>query len=169
MSNRQIQFRIHESSPLESHSLESRNLGIDLNQLLDLFQAGAFWAQNRHIEDLALAIAHSHPVVTVWDGERLIGFARATSDWVYRAMIWDVVIHPDYRGTGLGRKLVETVLSHPAINQVERVYLTTTHHQQFYERIGFQANGSTTMVLNNHRSDPLNTTALGQSQNQLLT
>jgi N-acetylglutamate synthase-like GNAT family acetyltransferase len=79
----------------------------------------------------------------------MIGFARATSDGIYRASIWDVVIHPKYQGSGLGRKLVQTVLSHPKMCRVERVYLMTTHQQKFYERIGFEYNSSTTMVLHN--------------------
>lgn len=123
---------------------------IDLNQILQLLQVGAFWAKSRSREKMEIAIANSNPVVTVWDNERIIGFARATSDGVYRAGIWDVVIHPDYRGWGLGRKLVETVLTHPDVNRVERVYLTTTNQQSFYERIGFETNSSTTMVLYNH-------------------
>jgi N-acetylglutamate synthase-like GNAT family acetyltransferase len=121
----------------------------DLIQLRDLFQKAAFWACDRPLEDMAVAIAHSHPVVTAWDQEHLIGFARATSDGIYRATIWDVVIHPDYQGAGLGRKLVETVLGHPHMHRVERVYLMTTHQQRFYERIGFQENQTTTMVLFN--------------------
>jgi N-acetylglutamate synthase-like GNAT family acetyltransferase len=124
---------------------------IDFQQLQQLFSLSAFWAQNRSIEDLTIAIENSDPVITLWDGERLIGFARATSDGIYRATIWDVVIHPEYRGVGLGSKLVETVLSHPRMSRVERVYLMTTHKQEFYERIGFQCNSSTTMVLHNHQ------------------
>jgi ribosomal protein S18 acetylase RimI-like enzyme len=120
-----------------------------LQQLQGLFQVATFWAQDRRIEDLVVAIANSKPVISAWDQEHLIGFARATSDGVYRATIWDVVIHPDYRRSGLGRKLVETMLAHPYMNQVERIYLMTTHQQRFYERIGFQPNSSTTMVLNN--------------------
>jgi ribosomal protein S18 acetylase RimI-like enzyme len=125
---------------------------IDLDQLQELFNLTAFWAKNRSIEDLSIAIANSDPVISAWDGERLIGFARATSDVIYRATIWDVIIHPNYRGAGLGRKLVETVLSHPRVNRVERVYLMTTHQQRFYEKIGFQSNSSTTMVLQNQPS-----------------
>ncbi len=121
----------------------------ELIQLQALFEVASFWAKKRRIEDLSIAIANSNPVVSVWDKDRLIGFARAISDGIYRATIWDVVIHPDYRGAGLGRKLVETVLSHPRINRVERVYLMTTHQQRFYERIGFASNSSTTMVLYN--------------------
>jgi len=122
---------------------------IDLDQLQKLFNLAAFWANNRSLEDLSIAIANSNPVIAVWDEQELIGFARATSDGVYRATIWDVVIHPEYQGSGLGSKLVETVLSHPCIHRVERVYLMTTHQQKFYQRIGFQQNSTTTMVLYN--------------------
>ena len=125
---------------------------VDFSQLQVLFKATAFWARERKLEDLQIAIANSNPVVTVWDNRRLIGFARATSDGIYRAGIWDVVVHPDYQGMGLGRKLVETVLSHPHVSKVERVYLTTTYQQSFYERIGFVRNDTTTMVLYNSQS-----------------
>lgn len=126
-----------------------------LQQLIDLFQRAAFWASDRTPQAMKIAIAHSHPVVSVWDQDRLIGFARATSDGVYRATIWDVVIDPDYQGAGLGRKLVETVLSHPHISHIERVYLMTTHQQAFYQRIGFQENQTTTMVLFQQDIEPV--------------
>jgi ribosomal protein S18 acetylase RimI-like enzyme len=137
MNYPQIQFSEHRLSE------------INLYKLQELFNLAAFWAKGRSIEDLSIAIANSDPVITIWDGEKLIGFARATSDCIYRATIWDVVIHPDYRGTGLGRKLVESVLTHPRLRKVERVYLMTTNQQEFYEKIGFQCNHSTTMVLYN--------------------
>lgn len=125
----------------------------DLEQLRTLFEQAAFWAAGRRPEDLATAISHSCPVVTAWHGELLIGFARATSDGVYRATIWDVVVHDDYQGAGLGRKLVETVLSHPHMSSVERVYLMTTNQQRFYQRVGFSENTTTTMVLLNQPID----------------
>jgi len=124
---------------------------VDVSQVQHLLAIGAFWASQRTLSDLETAIQHSEPVVTAWDGERLIGFARATSDWVYRAVLWDVVIHPEYRGQGLGRTLVTTLLAHPSINQVERVYLMTSSQQGFYERLGFTENLTTTMVLFNRQ------------------
>ncbi|HTL88809.1 MAG TPA: GNAT family N-acetyltransferase [Leptolyngbya sp.] len=123
-----------------------RKSQIDLTQLQTLFQLAAFWASDRQPEDLAIAIKNSDPVISAWDGDRLIGFARATSDGIYRATIWDVVVHPDYQGAGLGRKLVQTVLSHPQVSRVERLYLMTTNQQEFYKRIGFEVNPTTTMV-----------------------
>lgn len=142
MDNRHIQFRdglAEADQPVTSTVLQ---------KLQRLFQVGAFWAGERRLEDWEIAIANSYPIISAWDRQELIGFARATSDGIYRAMIWDVVIHPDYRGQGLGRQLVQTLLAHPRMNRVERIYLTTTHQQSFYEHIGFVSNSSTTMVLN---------------------
>ena len=134
MDHRQIRF-------------SDRHEEVDLGQLQRLLRIGTFWAKERTLEKLAIAIANSSPVVTIWDCDRLIGHARATGDGIYRATIWDVVIDPDYRGAGLGRKLVKMVLAHPNICNVERVYLMTTHQQEFYKHIGFDQNASTTLVL----------------------
>ncbi len=125
---------------------------VDLVQLQALFNQVAFWASGRSLEDLQTAIDHSDPIVTAWDGDHLVGFARATSDGVYRATIWDVVVNPSYQGAGIGRTLVQTLITHPRLSRVERTYLMTTNQQKFYERIGFEENQSTTMVLH---SQPL--------------
>lgn len=160
MDNRHIQFRDGLTEAGQQVT------PFELLKLQRLFQVGAFWAGERRLEDWAVAIAHSYPIISVWDHEELIGFARATSDGIYRAMVWDVVIHPDYRGQGLGRQLVQTLLAHPHMNRVERIYLTTTHQQSFYEHIGFVCNSSTTMVLN-QQGDALSA-ALEHSQPEVL-
>ena len=120
---------------------------VNFEQLQELFNLSAFWAQDRTIKDLETVISNSNPVVTVWDGGKLIGFARANSDGIYRATIWDVVIHQDYQGRGLGAELIKIMLSHPLLAKVERVYLMTTYQQKFYQRMGFVENQTTTMVL----------------------
>jgi ribosomal protein S18 acetylase RimI-like enzyme len=127
--------------------LRDRREDVDYQQLMALYEKAAFWARDRRQEDLEIAIANSKPVITAWDDDLMMGFARATSDGIYRATIWDVVVHPDYQGAGIGRKLVETILSHPQVSRVERVYLMTTNQQRFYEKIGFEENATTTMVL----------------------
>ncbi|MEH1834952.1 MAG: GNAT family N-acetyltransferase [Nostoc sp.] len=144
MNKSQIQFSEHIR-----YAGGERKFEIDLYQLQELLNVSAFWAKGRSIDDLGIAIANSEPVISVSDRDQLIGFARATSDGIYRATIWDVVIHPEYQSSGLGSNLVKTVLSHPRMRWVERVYLMTTYQQGFYEKIGFQPNTTTTMVLHN--------------------
>jgi ribosomal protein S18 acetylase RimI-like enzyme len=128
-----------------------RRAEIDLHQLQALLNKSTFWAIDRQIEDLKIALDRSDPVISAWDEDNLVGFARATSDGIYRATIWDVVVDPDYQRLGLGSKLLEKVLAHSSMMRVERIYLTTTHQQSFYERLGFIVNSSTTMMLDRSR------------------
>lgn len=46
-------------------------------------------------------VASVHLIIQRADGndtERMIGSARATSDHVFNATIWDVVVDPEYQG-----------------------------------------------------------------------
>ena len=106
-----------------------------LQRLLDQH---AFWAQGRSLGDLRRMLAGSAAVVSLWRGRRLVGFGRASSDDVFRAVLWDVVIPEDLQGQGLGRQLVEALLNTPQLQGVERVYLMTTNSAGFYEQLGFQ-------------------------------
>ena len=106
-----------------------------LQRLLDQH---AFWAQGRSMGDLRRMLAGSAAVVSLWRGRRLVGFGRASSDGVFRAVLWDVVIPEDLQGQGLGRQLVEALLNTPQLQGVERVYLMTTNSAGFYEQLGFQ-------------------------------
>jgi ribosomal protein S18 acetylase RimI-like enzyme len=106
-----------------------------LQRLLDQH---AFWAQGRSLGDLRRMLAGSAAVVSLWRGRRLVGFGRASSDGVFRAVLWDVVIPEDLQGQGLGRQLVEALLNTPQLQGVERVYLMTTNSAGFYEQLGFQ-------------------------------
>ena len=58
MDNRHIRF-------------SDRHEEVDLEQLQSLLKIGAFWAKERTLEGLAIAIANSKPVVTVWDSEKI--------------------------------------------------------------------------------------------------
>lgn len=126
--------------------LSTKKQDIPLDALHALFNEGAFWAQNRTASDLQHMLHMSDPVVSAHLGDRLVGFARATGDGVYRAVIWDVVVSPTLQGQGVGRRMVEELLNHPHMQYVERVYLMTTFKQGFYEKLGFTRNNSTTMV-----------------------
>ena len=110
-----------------------------LQRLLDQH---AFWAQGRSLPQLRRMLAGSAAVVSLWRGRRLVGFARASSDGLFRAVLWDVVIPEDLQGQGLGRQLVEALLQTPGLRQVERVYLMTTNSAGFYRQLGFELEAS---------------------------
>lgn len=108
-----------------------------LRQLQQLFDAHTFWAGGRSRQQLRRLLAGSPVVVSLWQGGRLVGFGRASSDGVCRAVLWDVVVAGDLQGLGLGRRVVEALLQAPELRGVERVYLMTTNSAGFYEQLGF--------------------------------
>ena len=109
-----------------------------LIKLQRLLQKHAFWAGQRSLPDLKRMLAGSTVTVSLWRGKRMVGFGRAHSDGLHRAVLWDVVVAGDLQGKGLGRRVVEALLTTPTIRDVERVYLMTTNSSGFYKQLGFE-------------------------------
>ena len=118
-----------------------------LQQLQQLLDAHSFWARGRSKRELSRMLAGSQALISAWQGSRLVGFGRATSDGVFRAVLWDVVVAGDHQGRGLGRRIVEALLQEPALQGIERTYLMTTNSAGFYEQLGFTAVESQRLML----------------------
>ena len=75
----------------------------------------------------------------MYEGQRQIGLARVVSDYAIFAYLCDVFIHEEYRGRGLGKWLIETVLSHPDLKGLRRWTLATRDAHGLYRQYGFEA------------------------------
>jgi len=71
------------------------------------------------------------------DGD-VIAAARVLTDYVCYAMVYDVIVHADRRGEGVGRLLVEGVTTHPRLDDVDPSLLAREGLVAFYERCGFE-------------------------------
>lgn len=121
---------------------------LGINQVRSLFDAHSFWAQGRSRRALVRMLLGSCSVVSAWEGGRLVAIGRATSDGVFRAVLWDVVVAEEHQGRGLGRLIVQALLASPPVAASERVYLMTTNSSGFYERLGFSGtHGQQLLVL----------------------
>lgn len=67
----------------------------------------------------------------------LAGFARAVTDRAVFAYLADVFVLLEHRGQGLGVWLIETMLGHPELQGLRRVFLVTEDAHGLYERFGF--------------------------------
>lgn len=69
---------------------------------------------------------------------RLVAFARVVGDGIYKATIFDVIVAPDQRGTGLGQYVMDAVMAHPEVASVRHVELQCKPElDEFYRRWGF--------------------------------
>ena len=108
-----------------------------INQLIRLFHNNTSWAQYRSKKGIREMLAGSKVVVSGWYGENLVGFGRATTDEIYRAVLWDIVVDKKYENHGIGSKIINSILSNQLVSKVERIYIMTTHCEKFYLKMNF--------------------------------
>ena len=118
----------------------STDRDLDLYELEELCNAVG-WAR-RPIRKVKKAIQHSYLVITMWEQRgarrRLIGFSRATSDHAFNATIWDVVVHPDFQGRGLGKELMRQLIKKLRSEDISNVTLFADPQVvEFYKGLGF--------------------------------
>ena len=118
-----------------------------IGKLQALLNENTFWAKERKTSELKIMLAHSIAIVSIWRKDRLIGFGRATSDHIYRAVLWDIVIANDMQGLGLGKIVLKSILSSKYIKKIQKVYLMTTYGSEFYEQLGFKINSNQSLML----------------------
>ena len=122
-----------------------------LEQLQFLFNQNTLWAKDRSIDQIKKMLANSNVIITLWSKNNLIGFGRATTDQVYRAVLWDIVISKDVQRVGLGKVIVEELLKDKKINSAEKVNLMTTDSKEFYKQLGFKININQNLMMLNQR------------------
>lgn len=97
--------------------------------------------------DLATALSdyNTTDVVICMDDDKLVGIAMMAKYKVvsgHKGMIEDVVVSSDYRGQGIGRKLMEKLLEKAEKSKLDDVLLFSGHHRteaiSLYKSLGFK-------------------------------
>jgi GNAT superfamily N-acetyltransferase len=114
-----------------------------VHDLLALYRA-EWWTRARRLEDVRRMLDGSDLVVGFCRPEGgLVAFARVLTDGVFKAIIFDVIVHPGVRGRGLGRRLIERIITHPSIRDVRHLELYCLPEMiPFYEKWGFSTDVS---------------------------
>lgn len=99
-----------------------------------LYQQADWWPERS--EDAIAEVIANGPAVGAWDGDRLVGFARAVTDGRFRAYIEDVVVDASHRRSGCGTALLAALQSELAGIDVVSLFCHRDH-ADFYERAGF--------------------------------
>jgi len=100
------------------------------------FLTTSYWATGRTIETVRRSIESSMPF-GVYKGDQQVGFARVITDYSTFAWIADVFILDSFRGQGLGKWLMEVIISHPELQGFRRWVLATKDAHELYRKFGF--------------------------------
>ena len=108
----------------------------DADAIHDYLSRESYWAQGRSRETVIKSIANS-VCFGVLHGAEQAGFARVITDKATFAYLADVFIVPAQQGQGLGKWLMECILSHPELQGLRRWSLVTQDAHNLYARHGF--------------------------------
>ncbi len=106
-------------------------------ELRDLFRYTR-WGKSRSLEQIERMLAGTSLCFSARSGGKLVAFSRVLTDFVFRASLWDILVHPEHQGQGIGSKLLEYALSHPAIRGIPVVVTFASEMVPFLTKLGFR-------------------------------
>lgn len=124
---------------LNHMDIDIRNELPTSDQFWKLFQSTG-WNDNYQLspEQLAQALCSSWFALSAYDGDKLVGFGRLVSDGVMHAMIYELIVLPEYQGQGIGGKILDELVRKCKKAYIRDIQLFCARGKRvFYEKRGF--------------------------------
>ena len=116
------------------------NAPVTAEVVADIFRASGI---RRPVDDLPRIqkmLDHANLTITAWDGEQLVGIARALTDFSFCCYLSDLAVDKAYQRQGIGKELVRRVQE--AIGEESMLLLLAAPEaMDYYPHIGFQKVG----------------------------
>ncbi len=109
---------------------------LDIDAIHEFLSSKAYWCLNIPKDKVQTAIQNSF-CFGVYQDKKQIGFARIITDFSTIAYVGDVYILEEYRGKGLSKWLMETVMNHPNLRDLRRWILLTGDAHGLYRQFGW--------------------------------
>jgi GNAT superfamily N-acetyltransferase len=108
---------------------------LDLN-VIHSFLTDCYWAKGIPFEVVARSIQNSL-CFGVYTQDKQVAFARVISDFATYAYVGDVFVLESFRGHGLGKWMMESIMQHPRLQGLRRWSLVTNDAHDLYAQFGF--------------------------------
>ena len=105
-------------------------------QIVELYDNAGLPRPTQDHERIAAMYANSNLVITVWKNEKLVGICRCITDWVWSCYLADLAVDPDYKKSGIGKKLID-ITQEKVGEQVMILLLSVPTAMEYYPKVGF--------------------------------
>lgn len=110
---------------------------LDVKLIHRFLSTEAYWSKGIPMERVQQSIRNALNFGVYHNG-RQVGYAKIISDFSTVAYLGDVFILPEYRGRGLSKKLLETIMQHPKLQGLRRWMLLTGDAHELYRKFGWK-------------------------------
>jgi N-acetylglutamate synthase-like GNAT family acetyltransferase len=106
-------------------------------QIIELYNHAALPRPTSDPERIKKMFENSNLVVSAWDENKLVGVCRTITDWVWCSYLADLAVSPDYKKSGIGKKLIE-ITKEKAGEQSMILLLAVPAAMDYYPKVGFK-------------------------------
>ncbi|WP_221798436.1 GNAT family N-acetyltransferase [Oceanobacter mangrovi] len=110
-------------------------------EILELYRANG-WSSADKPELLIPALNNSHSLVTARLDGKLVGVGNAISDGYLVVYYPHMLVHPDYQGQGIGRRMM-AAMQERYKNFHQQMLTADGDAIEFYKSVGFERAGKT--------------------------
>lgn len=132
----------HLDTPIREFQRDSFTISTDRKRLdvgtIHSFLKTSPWAKGISREAVEKSVANSF-CFGVYEGEKQVGLARVITDFVTFAYVCDFFILEPYRGRGLAKWLITTILECPEVAKLRRRCIVTHEAHGLYRAMGFMS------------------------------
>ncbi len=128
-----------------NYEISTDKARLNLALIHDFLANQSYWAKDIPFEVMKRSIDHAL-CFGVYHLDRQVGFARVITDFATTAYVGDVFITESYRGKGLGKWLIETIVNYPALEGLRLWFLGTRDAHGLYEKYGFHKVANTSLM-----------------------
>jgi ribosomal protein S18 acetylase RimI-like enzyme len=105
-------------------------------QVIDLYNDAGLPRPTHDPKRISTMSENSDLIVTAWDGSKLVGISRTITDWVWCSYLADLAVSPDYKKSGIGRRLIQ--LTRERVGELSMVLLLSVPTaMDYYPKVGF--------------------------------
>ncbi len=111
------------------------------DDIVELYKVGGWWKESYDKSVIKFIIKDSFCFAVVVDkkSKKAVGMGRVLSDGISDGYIQDLVILPEYRKKGLGKKLTKILVDYCKSKGINWIALISEPNQEeFYKKIGFK-------------------------------
>jgi GNAT superfamily N-acetyltransferase len=112
------------------------NAKIEAHQLSEVFRDSGIRRPYDDLNRMKKMLENANLLVTAWDGDLLVGVARALTDYSYCCYLSDLAVIKSYQNNGIGHELVEQVQKQVG-DESMLLLISAPEAIDFYPKIGF--------------------------------
>ncbi len=114
------------------------NANLSAEQLAAVFDKSGIRRPTGDLSRLQQMIDNANLTVTAWDEEKLVGVARALTDFVWCCYVSDLAVDEEYQHQGIGRELLRQIQSQIESEEATLLLLSAPEAMEYYPKIGLK-------------------------------